>query len=177
MILPVFVFYVPSGGCVTDTEMKAMIQGVATRKMKFDFFFGVSLDLLILRHTDNLSRTLQGTDMSASEGQKVTEMTVTTSIRNDTSFGLYWQKITASAENIEIEKPSLPRRRKTPRRLDDGSSPTLPTSVEDHYRRIYFEALDLIISCIEDRFNQPGYKTFRNVQELLIKAASEEPYI
>ena len=145
--------------------------------MKFDFFFGVSLDLLILRHTDNLSRTLQGTDMSASEGQKVTEMTVTTSIRNDTSFGLYWQKITASAENIEIEKPSLPRRRKTPRRLDDGSSPTLPTSVEDHYRRIYFEALDLIISCIEDRFNQPGYKTFRNVQELLIKAASEEPYI
>ena len=28
----------------------------------------------------------------------------------------------------------------------------------------------------EDRFNQPGWKIFRNVQELLLKAASVDPY-
>ena len=98
------------------------------------------------------------------------------SIRNDTSFGLFLQKITASAGDLEIEKPSLPHRRKTPRRLDDGSLPTFPETVEDQYRRIYFEALDLIISRTEDRFNQPGWKIFRNVQELLLKAASADPY-
>ena len=108
----------------------------------------------------------------------MTEMTLATlkSIRNDTSFGLFLQKITASAGDLEIEKPSLPHRRKTPRRLDDGSLPTFPETVEDQYRRIYFEALDLIISRTEDRFNQPGWKIFRNVQELLLKAASADPY-
>ena len=113
-----------------------------------------------------------------SESQKVTEITLATlkSIRNDTSFGLFLQKITASAGDLEIEKPSLPHRRKTPRRLDDGSLPTFLETVEDQYRRIYFEALDLIISRTEDRFNQPGWKTFRNVQELLLKAASADPY-
>lgn len=158
--------------------MKARIQGVAAQMIKFDFFFGTSLGLLILRHTDNLSRTMQGTDISAAEGQNLMNMTLATlkSIRNDTSFGLFWQKITASAEELDIEKSSLPRRRKAPRRYDDGSSSTFPESVEDHYRRVYFEALDLIVSCTEDRFNQSGYRTLRNVQELLLKAASGEPF-
>ena len=46
--------------------------------------------------------------------------------------------------------------------------------MEDHFRTIYFEALDLIITCIEDRFNQPSYKTYQRVETLLIKAG--EPY-
>ena len=71
---------------------------------------------------------------------------------------------------------ALPRRRKVPRRLNDGSAPTLHKTVEDHYRVTYFEALDLITSCIEDRFNQPGYKTYANIQALLLKAAASEPY-
>ena len=50
--------------------MKARIQGVAAQMKKFEFFFGVSLGLLILRHTDNLSRTMQKSDMSAAEAKK-----------------------------------------------------------------------------------------------------------
>ena len=48
--------------------------------------------------------------------------------------------------------------------------------VEDHYRVIYFEALDLSTSCIKDRFNQPGYKSYAKVQALLLKAAAAKPY-
>ena len=44
---------------VKDTEMKARIQGVANQMMEFDCFFGISLGLLILRHTDNLSKAMQ----------------------------------------------------------------------------------------------------------------------
>ena len=31
---------------------------------------------------------------------------------------------------------------------------------EDPYRRIYYEALDLIIESITDHFNQPGYELY-----------------
>ena len=44
---------------VKDTESKARIIGVASQMKLFDFFFGVFLDDLILRHCDNLSQTLQ----------------------------------------------------------------------------------------------------------------------
>ena len=120
---------------------------------------------------------MQKADMSAAEGQSVTSMVVSTlkSLRSDASFDLFWQ-VTASAEDLDVNKPALPRRRKIPRRFDDGSAPTFHTTVEDHYRVIYFEALDLVTSSIEDRFNQPGYKTYEKVQALLLKAAAAKPY-
>ncbi len=163
---------------VKDTEMKARIHGVSAQMKKFDFFFGVSLGLLILRHSDNLSKTMQKTDMSAAEGQAITAMTIATlkSLRTDENFDLFWNKVTTSAECFDISKPALPRHRKIPRRLDDGSMSTLHETVEIHYRIIYFEALDLITSCIEDRYNQPGFKTYEKVQTLLLKAASKESY-
>ena len=117
---------------VKDTEMKARIQGVAAQMMKYDYF-GVSLGLLILRHTDNHSKTMQKADMSAAKGQAVTAMTVSTlkSLRNDASFDLFWQKITGSAENLDVDKPALPHRRKAPHRLDDGSAPAFHVTVHD----------------------------------------------
>ena len=88
--------------------MKARIEkkrkGVAAQMTKFDFFFGVLLGLLILKHTDNLSKTLQGTNVSAAEEQKLMQMTVATlaSIRNDTSFDFFWQKTNSAAEDVEV---------------------------------------------------------------------------
>ncbi len=32
------------------------------------------------------------------------------------------------------------------------------TRPKAHYRQYYYEAIDLIITCIHDRFNQPGYR-------------------
>ena len=146
---------------VKDTEMKARIQGVAAQMKAFDFFFGVSLGFLLLQHSDNLSRTMQRADMSAAEGQEVVAMTLSTlcALRNEPSFDMFWRRVCDSSSALGVDRATLPRRRKIPRRLDDGAAPAFPETVEEHYRVIYFEALDLITSCIKDRFNQPGYKT------------------
>ena len=44
----------------------------------FEYFFGTCLVHSILRHTDNLSKTMQHAKMSAAEAQHLTAMTVTT---------------------------------------------------------------------------------------------------
>ena len=46
----------------------------------------------------------------------------------------------------------------------------------EHYRVLYYEALDVITSGISDRFQQPGYKTYAKVQTLLLKAAKSVDY-
>ena len=48
--------------------------------------------------------------------------------------------------------------------------------MEDHYRQNYFEAIDLAVTSIEDRFNQPGYLIYQNLEELLTKSANKEDY-
>ena len=90
--------------------------------------------------------------------------------------GLFWHKVATSATDLPIDEPTLPRRRKLPRRFDDDSAPTFHVMVEDHYRVIYFEALNLITSCIDKRFNQPSYKTYANIDALFVKAAAAQPY-
>lgn len=65
----------------------------------------------------------------------------------------------------------LPRRRKMPKGFEVGNAlPEFPSEPEDYYRRVYFEGLDLIVQAISDRFDQPGYCTYKNLQELILKA-------
>ena len=45
---------------------------------------------------------------------------------------------------------------------------------EQVYRRIYFEALDLIVSSIEERFDQPSFKAYSNMESLLIGVLSSQ---
>ena len=141
---------------------------------------GVTLGELILRHTDNLSRGLQKADVSAAEGQKIAGLTVKTlqSLRTDCNFQLFWEKTIRDADRLKVNGPSLPRQRKTPRRIESGSTDgySFPNTPVDHYRRVYYEAIDLITTCINNRFDQPGYKIYCNIQDLLLKAANADDY-
>ena len=76
---------------VKDTESKARIQGVRAQVKTFNFLFGSILGEMVLRHTDNLSRTLQDKALSAAEGQQVADMVVHTlqTLRNVESFDLF----------------------------------------------------------------------------------------
>ena len=76
----------------SDTEMKARIRGVSIHMEDFDFYFGVALGETLLRHSDNLSSTLQKEEMSAAQAQSIVAMTMKTllSIRNEDSFSLFW---------------------------------------------------------------------------------------
>ena len=71
----------------------------------------------------------------------------------------------------------LPCKRRAPRHLEIGSSDgDFHTSVEDHYRAVYYEALDLVTMGINNRFDQPGYKVYRNIEELILKECQGKEY-
>jgi hypothetical protein len=164
---------------VGDTETIARIRGVAAQMVSFDFFFGLVLGEMLLRHTDNLSRTLQHSYISAAEGQVAATMTASTlsSIRNDEHYELFWGKVTRMAEEVDVDEPKLPRQRKRPPRYEDGkAAPEFHSTPKDYYRSIYYEALDLITQTIKDRFDQPGYRVYQCLENLLLKAAKQEDF-
>ena len=76
---------------------------------KFEYFFGVSLASLIFGHSDNLSKTLQHTYISAVEGQSVAKMSVKTLevMRSDTQFDLFWSKVLREASRLDVDDPTL----------------------------------------------------------------------
>ena len=78
----------------------------------FDYFFGVVLGELVLRHNDNLSRTLQSTNISGPQGQKIAATTQKTlqSLRSEESLRLFWTKVVRMGSELEVDDPTMPRR-------------------------------------------------------------------
>ena len=167
----------------SDTDMKARIRGVNSYMKTFDFVYGVFLGELILGHSDNLSKTLQNPALSAVQGQDCAMKTVEVleKLRNDDSYDMFWINANAKAEDLEVGAPNLPRKKGPPKKLTDfhGYGPAQPvhhSEPKDMYRKHYFEALDLTINCIKDRFDQEDYRHYANLQELLLKAARNEQF-
>ena len=163
----------------TDSEARARIGGVKANMKTFDFVFGLVLGQHLLAHTDNLSKAMQSPKMTASEAQHIADLTcqILLKIRDDTHFDLFWQFGIQIQEKYNINAPELPRKRKAPAYFEIGSSRVEHScTVQDVYRPIYFECVDYVVSCIRDRFNQPGYIKLLKLENVLLKAAKNLPY-
>lgn len=85
-----------------QSELKARINGVAARMSDFDFLFCLMLAELLLRHSDNLSRTIQCSSMPDIEAHSLSELClkVFQKMRNDCDFDLFWQLVQRTKEEI-----------------------------------------------------------------------------
>ena len=108
----------------------------------FDFFFGLHLDERLFSHTDNLSKTLQKTKMSAVSGQRVANRTkqILHKMRNNECFKSFYDTVvTKSKKYPSISEPALPRQKRAPSRFEtETGPPSYPTTPQEHYRGIYF---------------------------------------
>ena len=163
-----------------DPEVKSRITGVRYQMETFDYFYGVQLGNLVLRHSDNLSRTIQKPTLSAGDCQSLAKLSLNTmqKLRNDESFDLLWSNVNSKADELEIGPPELPRKRKRPARFDSGiAEHEFPTEIKTHYRQIYFETLDTVMSCLEKRFLQGDYVNhYQQLENLLFNAVKGVPF-
>ena len=85
----------------------------------FPFYFGCTLGAFILKHTqsDNLSHALQGSSMSAAQGQQVAEEVCKTLSRDrsEAVFDLFWVRLLKRKSEVDaVAEPQLPRKRRAP---------------------------------------------------------------
>lgn len=165
-------------GVFHDTDIKARIRGATALMPTFDFVFGCALGELLLKQTDNLSRTLQDPSMSAAEGNALAQDVIKTIAkdRNDGSFDLFWERLMKRKDHLNAHEPKLPRKRKLPERYEPGNTATYAfvTTPKEHYKMIYYEAFDCVIACIKDRFDQPDYRKYVSLQNLLLKGVKSQ---
>jgi len=98
--------------------------------------------------------------------------------RTGISFSLFWARVLQgkTTEIQIIEDLKLPRKRKAPVRHEFGEQDTqrFPETPKDHYKRMYFNAMDTVTQCIARRFGQEGFEIHVNIQELLLKSFASE---
>ena len=90
--------------------------------------------------------------------------------RTDAEFDKFWNQLISEVSQLDVEEPTLPRKRKMPKRFDEFASHHFYETPKDLYRRTYFEAYDNVIQGIEKRFQQKDFLIYRNIQDIFLNA-------
>ena len=161
---------------VRESEVKARINGVAAIMKTFDFLFGFILAERMLKHTDNLSKTMQTSSMSAVEAHTISQtfITIFNKIRNDLFFDQFWAFVEIAWYSLHISEHTLPMQQKRPRCYEDGDAEAYHPAV--HYQQIYYQAINSIISTIIDSFNLANYGMYVKLEHILLLAATNNNY-
>ena len=168
-----------------NRDVKSRIIGCKSQMETFDFYFGLKLGKLLYSPTDKLSQTLQSEKMSAVSSKRLAMLTVETisNLHNSESFDALYDLCLREIQNIKfVEEPILKRKRKEPKYsllhylegYESRSEAHHPTTPRDHYRKQFYQAIDVLISSVSDRFDQPSFLVFENLESLLIKILKGE---
>ena len=107
-------------------------------------------------------------------------------MRNDLDLDLFYQAVRKESDRIDdLNEPVLPRKRLQPNysilqfmsgheAKSDAVEPYNPTTVKEHFKTIYFETINAIHNALKERFEQPSFIIFPNVEQLLPKAINGE---
>ena len=121
--------------------MKARISGVQGMMATFPFYFGCTLGTC----THNLSHALQGSSMSAAQGQQVAEEVCKTLSRDtsEAAFALFWTRLLKTKSEVDaVAEPQLPRKRQAPARQEVGDSTHhFPSTPKECFRHIYYSTM------------------------------------
>ena len=128
-----------------------------------------------------MSKALQSEKLSAVSSQNMASLTLKTlqNMRTQEDFELFFKLVTKQAEKLPVDESHLKRKRKVSKysilQYLDGQETTSeahnPATVEGEFRQIYFDTLDHITNAIEERFDQPSFEAYANLEELLVKGA------
>ena len=111
--------------------------------------YGLKLSVMIQKHTDNLSATLQTTNLCAADAQETARLVVDTITRtqNEPDATSFYEVVKIRADRHSLEEPSLPRNRKVPNRVNflhgyKESASHHHENGSDFYRAQYFASID-----------------------------------
>ena len=90
-------------------------------------------------------------------------------MRSDDQFEHFWDLVILKVKQLDVNEPQLPRQRKCSSWYDDGStSGDFPATPKAYFKPAYFDAIDLITNCVQERFDQPGYQIYQSLETILI---------
>ena len=147
---------------------------------RFHFFLGLHFGGQLHSHTDNLSKDLQGAKVAACCQWTRPGIGIGIGIgigedhknASDQSFDHFYANISRKSEGL-LGKRTLPRKRCTSARLEVGAStPSYPQTAKDYFRRVSYEAIDIIVSAIY----QESFSSCAQMDTLLMKAANGDDY-
>ena len=143
----------------------------------FDFFFALCFAHRLFERTDILSKELQNPKTSTVEGIFLTKHLKNEFMnwRKDDEFEKFWTRATHMAEKNGADPPKLPKKRRRPKRYEDGSEGFQHKLPKEFYRHQYFLVLDLLCGYMEKRIEEKALRVLCAIEDLLAAGWNSQP--
>lgn len=164
------------GNSRCESSSKAV--GIIALMDRFSSYYCLKLALLVLSATEQVSITLQHHDSNAQEALAAVKSAeyYLNRQRSDDAFNLFYDLVLQEAAEKGLQQPTLPRQRKIPRRIDNGSE-NHTSSPKEFFHCRYFEVLDVLKGELTRRFDQPTFAILREMEKISIDSCNDEKNI
>ena len=145
---------------------------------KFGTVFGLRMSLTLFSAVEDMATQLQSKSLDASLVKTVKNGLIRylQDLRSETHFLEIFKTATEMCEDLGLQLPVLPRRKRMPKRLEDYVGVRNPDhgceTPEDFYKGHFYSVIDLMVEKIEDRFNQDTLNYLIELEDLVISAAN-----
>ena len=83
------------------------------------------------------------------------------------------------SKHIRYWRTFITKETKTNGKLLSGNETQFYCDIEEvsiYYKRVYFNVIDTIVACIQDRLIQSGFRACQNIEQLLLNAVNDKNY-
>lgn len=155
-----------------------------SRGLLAQFENGLTYLILTMMHNvfalvESLSRILQASNRTVTGALEAVQITLRElqQMRSDEHFTTIWLKAQSKISQYSLHAIKLPRHVRAPSRYEQGKAQAhVFESSEILYRVQYFNFLDAVINHITGRFEQPGMKTYSDMEALVVSACKRENF-
>lgn len=122
---------------------------------------------MTLERVESLNETIQATSINFKSVLRRVEVLKSslTSLRSSEKFDEVYNESVTAAAAYGLDEPFLPRRRAPPKRLDSNAAMAyFPATPNEKYRKIYFSAIDQILTSLDTRFDSETYKKLSKME-------------
>ena len=140
----------------THDEYGMKAGGILASMQRFQTYFGHQLAYTLFGGSESLSQSLQAKDLSIQEAVSAVNLAkgFYKCQRTEQTFNFCYDKAVHNAESLQIGRPVLPWYKRLPKRLDQGAKPHEFETPKDYFHQQYFDACDLLLGELDDRFDQ-----------------------
>lgn len=138
---------------VERSEAGAKANGFLKIMQKFESIFLLRTLIVIFERVEQVNAQLQSKSLWYREVRCLIDTLIASlSAQRQNGFQVLWTEVSAKVKELDVDEPVLPRPKKVPRRLDEGSVSYNFNSAEEFYRPQFFQILDQAISSLDSRF-------------------------
>ncbi|PIK46812.1 putative zinc finger MYM-type protein 1-like [Apostichopus japonicus] len=137
-------------------------------------YFGFSVAKEVFCAGEQVSSTLQSSAIDFQTA--ITAVSIykryLQNLRSEEAFDNLFERCVTESEKFNCSPPSMPRRRRPPRRIDGDTEPTRWNTAQEYYRYQVYQVLDCCMMALDERLNAETLSKLMKTEELMMTAAN-----